>query len=897
MLEGLYHMKGLALGRYGNVNKVPCAELSMENNFDVCCTGLPTNFGVDPSPALPPRLNSPSASPSSPGATTSQRCWEQAQPLAAGLSEDFDDMGDAPPFPPEMASSSEPEPPVDYIRMEYHPHNGRQPRLDTIEEFQAQTGSRSTIALEDKPWSLFSSRDDFELAEWILELGINQGDIDALLTMMIKRGGQFESSMFTVPLQGQPYEFTVYHRDLCNTSQRFYMEPHTGNMFWEIQTTLPDGGKLICYIIYADKTWLSSFGTVQGYPVIVRLGNLPSHIHNGQGVGGGHVIGWLLIVKEEAQHTGKFYYTDFKRAVWHKAFEFILSPIKDKSKFSAWVQVARAAELYLFPTIMILSADYEEQCMMALTRGCNAYFPCNIWMVPFEKQYRANETYKLRTSADAQEIYEEAKKIRGTTARNTGLFADHLLEEIKKRMIKLGSSYTQLADKLLQAFPSWKDLYHFKQGFMNVMFTDGRKYEALSKLIFIAHAIFTAANDPIGLTLHTSDTLRDGRARIPIFASVIEEYEKAAQNEYKAMRRTLTCTDTIPKEKKLKRWNFPKAHSHQHIFDEIKAKGIMLNYNTKPNESMHGSFKQSYQHRTNFKNVDEQILRVDDWYNTMTYIQQQVNHHDKIEKEGDEDDKGETGDSNEDELAPVLSTSSEADYAATTSLHGGHGKGGSKLSMAEVEAKAEDNSDFCDFQNCLSTHMKKYFESHPEELPSDNGVPAEFDGFKCQDQISLYGMIKVNYSSVVDWSLTTDILRCLPSFNYHPHYDFVLLETNQGPMFAQLVLVFECVVHKKVYPLMLVQLFKEAIGPITKKDHDLGFYRVRTRMKGNPLIVSIYSVIWGALLIEDMAMNRTINQGEHTMKDYLVVDMIDADMFLRMQNLSYVGRATRTTRR
>ncbi|KAK0494333.1 hypothetical protein EDD18DRAFT_1107358 [Armillaria luteobubalina] len=644
--------------------------------------------------------------------------------------------------------------------------------------------------------------------EWILELAINQGNIDALLTMMIKQGGQFESSTFTVPLQGQSYEFTVYHRDLWSwtldilqdplltpylnwdaqqlfkvngsTSQRFYMEPHTGNMFWEIQ--------------------------VQGYPVIVRLGNLPSHIHNGQGVRGGHVIGWLPIVKEEAQHTGKSYYTDFKRAIWHKAFEFILSPIKEKSRFGAWITKS-----------------------------------------------------------------------------------NHLLKEIKKRMIKLGSSYTQLADELLQAFPSWKDLYHFKQGFMNVTFTDGRKYEALSKLIFIAHAIFMAANDPIGyillralhvymeldiyasLTLHTSDTLQDGQARTPIFASVIEEYKKATQNEYKAMQQTLTHTDTIPKEKKLKCWNFLKAHSHQHLFDDIEAKGIMLNYNTKPNESMHGSFKELYQHHTNFKNVDEQ--------------------------EGDEDDKGETGDSNKDKLAPTSSTSSKADYAATASLHGGHGKGGGKLSIAEVKAKAVDDSDFHDFLNHLSSHMKKHFESHPEELPSDNGVPAEFDSFKCQDQILLYGMIKVNYSSVVDWSFTTDILRCSPSFNYHPHYDFVLLDTNQGPMFVQLVLIFKCVVHEKVYPLMLVQPFKEAIGPITKKDHDLGFYRVRTRMKGDPLIVSIYSIIRGALLIEDIVMNRTNNRGERMTKDYLVVDMIDADMFLQMQNLSYVGRATRTTRR
>ncbi|KAK0216356.1 hypothetical protein IW262DRAFT_1277145 [Armillaria fumosa] len=98
-------------------------------------------------------------------------------------------------------------------------------------------------------------------------------------------------------------------------------------------------------------------------------------------------------------------------------------------------------------------------------------------------------------------------------------------------------------------------------------------------------------------------------------------------------------------------------------------------------------------------------------------------------------------------------------------------------------------------------------------------------------------------TSVVDWCFTTDILQCSPNFHNHPRYDFVLLKTNQGPMFAQLVLVFECVVHGTTYPLMLVRPFSEAVGPITQKDRDLGFYRVRTEMKSNPLIVSIYSVI------------------------------------------------------
>jgi hypothetical protein len=49
--------------------------------------------------------------------------------------------------------------------------------------------------------------------------------------------------------------------------------------------------------LYADKTKLSSFGSQMGYPVIAKIANLPSEISNGQGLGGGSVVGWLPIVR------------------------------------------------------------------------------------------------------------------------------------------------------------------------------------------------------------------------------------------------------------------------------------------------------------------------------------------------------------------------------------------------------------------------------------------------------------------------------------------------------------------------------------------------------------------------------------------------------------------------
>lgn len=56
-----------------------------------------------------------------------------------------------------------------------------------------------------------------------------------------------------------------------------------------------------------------------------------------------------------------------------------------------------------------------------------------------------------------------------------------------------------------------------------------------------------------------------------------------------------------------KSWNFPKAHSYKHAFADIRNKGATRNYNTKPNEKLHGPLKESYHSRTNNRDVAEQV--------------------------------------------------------------------------------------------------------------------------------------------------------------------------------------------------------------------------------------------------------------------------------------------------
>lgn len=48
-------------------------------------------------------------------------------------------------------------------------------------------------------------------------------------------------------------------------------------------------------------------------------------------------------------------------------------------------------------------------------------------------------------------------------------------------------------------------------------------------------------------------------------------------------------------------------HLPTHLFDDIVAKGATRNFNTKPNEKLHGPLKTIYRERTNFKNVAEQV--------------------------------------------------------------------------------------------------------------------------------------------------------------------------------------------------------------------------------------------------------------------------------------------------
>ena len=69
----------------------------------------------------------------------------------------------------------------------------------------------------------------------------------------------------------------------------------------------------------------------------------------------------------------------------------------------------------------------------------------------------------------------------------------------------------------------------------------------------------------------------------------------------KPLQNYIALTQDQPK---LKSWDFPKGH----LIRDIKSKGATRHYNTKPNKKIHGSLKKICLRRTNFKNVENQVL-------------------------------------------------------------------------------------------------------------------------------------------------------------------------------------------------------------------------------------------------------------------------------------------------
>ncbi|KAG1888884.1 uncharacterized protein F5891DRAFT_920355, partial [Suillus fuscotomentosus] len=372
----------------------------------------------------------------------------------------------------------------DDIKIEYHPSSGIEAKVYVFDSFERCASEFLAPPPDGQPWRPFKSRLEFEIAEIMLEVGFNNQQSDRFIKLCHRcavgkekftfknhkdihnmweaashRITKFTKEVISIPFAGDEElrEYDVHYRDLWelaadmlrnprlfpyftfdahhlskfdgNAFVSFVDEPFTARDIWDVQLQLPPGAKPLAYILYADKTKLSSFGTAKGYPVYARLANLPTAIRNGRGTGGGYVVGWLPIVKDEKLHSGKPSWVDFKNTVWHKSFARIISSLASKSQTGQWFECLDGITRWFFLCILILSADFEEQSVMSLTQGIMSLWPCPICLVPRDDLWDTSKSYHRRTSNESQAVINAAR------VKDTFEEREELLKEQALRLI------------------------------------------------------------------------------------------------------------------------------------------------------------------------------------------------------------------------------------------------------------------------------------------------------------------------------------------------------------------------------------------------------------------------------------------------------------------------------
>ncbi|KAI0368253.1 hypothetical protein BV20DRAFT_1084963 [Pilatotrama ljubarskyi] len=808
-----------------------------------------------------------------------------------------------------------------------HPNSGRASSIDHFEDFNRKLPDVDLSQLPEKPHEPFNTLEDFDFADFTRKTSLNQGEIDTLLALIRRICDKpsnltFESAKdvntaweiashiapsyraHTVTkkygAEETPRSFTFYFRPLFEWGlsllrdpilaykfawdavrlfkydgqewERFIDEPHTADGFWHIQSALPIGGSPLCYIVYADKTRLSSFGTQKGYPIMARIANLPAEIRNGTGYGGGQVVGFLPVVEDENEERKKEF-TTYKRIIWHESFWALLEHVAAYAKTGYKFRCGDNIERILFPIILILVADYEEQAIMSLTRGATGLFPCPICRVPRDKQIilGIQPQFPLRQPSDGQTLLNDTtlskkdleSKLQALSLRpvwptqnvfwnvphcnvyralswdrlhayHGGLFSDHLFEEFKQIAEGLGRACKKQINDQADAMPSWPNLNHFS-AICAVTFTDGRKYEDISKIII--HATYNVLNRTAslrgylllqcirlyvildilaGLDVQTARTLR-------MYATKLVSFSAAVQN-----------------------WNFPKAHTHQHLIDDIIWKGITAVFNAKLFETMHTPLKTIYTDQTNFKEVEAQMVVHEHRMLVAQAIRACVDAVDQARRKAAELRE-----------PPVPQKKDPYQFDL---IHLGSKQ--APVTLAQLEAGKNEDPDFGRFRLCLEEYFNNRFPDFGRK----------WIRLSAQDQIIEMRYLRVDYESVVTWKLETDQLRCNPTWRENEgRWDHIIYRIDGDDKaigFAQLIYVFLFTFNGVQYPTALISCLDV--------DHDLGLCRVRRRRQEAPRMefIPITWIVRGALVLEDF---------DSTMGDAFVIDTVDGDMFLRLK--------------
>ncbi|KAI6138247.1 hypothetical protein BKA82DRAFT_28232 [Pisolithus tinctorius] len=538
------------------------------------------------------------------------------------------------------------------FKTEFHPHSKHPTLFQSAEEFGQQ--NLKYMALDHEPWRPFALEGNYIFATVAVEARLSSTQVDSLLKLIhcIWQGTA------SITLHNDAGLRTALDRAVAQLTP-----------FSKFEIAAPYKGSDVTFPIHICPLWDWALDLLQNPSLALHFvwdaervfkldGETYEHFYTEPWTGDRW---WDIQVPELASEERKTGYVNFKCVVWHEAFYKLLEKVAELSKVGYLHECYENIRRWLFPVILILSADYEELCVMTLIQGTKCKFPCPFCLVPLEELWDLSKTYEMHTTKQHQEalvLYEQKKSAGEKKLKSLGLRpiknifwlvehsepeqaasfeplhslhgslgGKHMHEELKIVVNELGRDFETCLEEQVSAFPCWRGLAHFDT-VIHITFSDGNKMRDLTRQCFytaldilmsttsqvgyqLLHMIcsYLQLETLIGLDIHTEVTL-----------GMIEDELLVFRGELKVF-----CSFDCLKDN----WNFPKVHLWKHVTHDIRSKGAVRNYSARPNEKMHGLLKDAYQDRSNRKDVAGQILHIDHHRFAIKLIQARIDAENK----------------------------------------------------------------------------------------------------------------------------------------------------------------------------------------------------------------------------------------------------------------------------
>ncbi|EUC64240.1 hypothetical protein RSOL_437800 [Rhizoctonia solani AG-3 Rhs1AP] len=417
-------------------------------------------------------------------------------------------------------------------------------------------------------------------------------------------------------------------------------EPWHGKAFWNFQTQVGPGGRILYIQLYADATKITVIGSLKVWPVYAWLGNLPAHLRKRDGKGGATLIAYLPVVEKD-QHLSKADLASLRVHIYHEAFKIILESIKAPAQFGELIECGDGIVRKLFPTISVISADYEELAKILSILGHQSGFPCPVCLVPRGKQGDLSgtvwprrtheETLLILERAENASTKQEAKEIRQEQSLRAtqssfidvmgsmssiyeaactadplhqieqGIFGHHLWPKLKSL---LNRTQKAVLDDRFKAIPPYPDLKHFPNGITELEYMEGHEHATVLRLLapliedllppecqqVICSVLRSLAAIHLlaKMTTHTDNTLERLTVQIRKFGELWQ------------VRFVFQLLDFVVA-------NFPKLHSMSHLVECIRYKSTTDNYHTGLGEAQHPQSKEDFKRTNHRPGFEDQV--------------------------------------------------------------------------------------------------------------------------------------------------------------------------------------------------------------------------------------------------------------------------------------------------